>query len=58
MTTETARKAANILYQLEDVATVFEKIEQIEEIPSDLYHELEKVIKRYENRLKKELQEL
>ena len=40
MTKEKAKRASNLLYKLEDVETVIDKIMHIEELPQDLYQEL------------------
>jgi hypothetical protein len=58
MTKEKAKRASNLLYKLEDVEVVIDKIKHIEELPQDLYQELIKVVYDYKHKTEKELDEL
>lgn len=58
MTRKTAKAAANILYKLEDIDTVIEKIQEIDEFPTDLYQEVLDVVSNYRKKTEKELEEL
>ena len=58
MTKEKAKRASNLLYKLEDVDTVIDKIMHIEELPQDLYQELIQVVYDYKHKAEKELDEL
>ena len=58
MTKEKAKRASNLLYKLEDVETVIDKIMHIEELPQDLYQELIQVVYDYKHKAEKELEEL
>ena len=58
MTKEKAKRASNLLYKLEDVETVIDKIKHIEELPQDLYQELIKIVYDYKHKTEKELDEL
>lgn len=58
MTKEKAKRASNLLYKLEDVEVVIDKIMHIEELPEDLYQELVKIVYDYKHKTEKELDEL
>lgn len=58
MTKEKAKRASNLLYKLEDVEVVIDKIKHIEELPQYLYQELIKVVYDYKHKTEKELDEL
>ena len=58
MTKEKAKRASNLLYKLEDVETVIDKIMHIEELPQDVYQELIQVVYDYKHKTEKELDEL
>jgi hypothetical protein len=58
MTKEKAKRASNLLYKLEDVEIVIDKIMHIEELPQDLYQELIQVVYDYKHKTEKELDEL
>jgi hypothetical protein len=58
MTKEKAKRASNLLYTLEDVEIVIDKIMHIEELPQDLYQELIKIVYNYKHKTEKELEEL
>jgi hypothetical protein len=58
MTKEKAKRASNLLYKLEDVEIVIDKIKHIEELPQDLYQELIKIVYDYKHKTEKELDEL
>jgi hypothetical protein len=58
MTKEKAKRASNLLYTLEDVEIVIDKIMHIEELPQDLYQELIKIVYDYKHKTEKELEEL
>lgn len=58
MTKEKAKRASNLLYKLEDVEVVIDKIMHIEELPQDLYQELIQVVYDYKHKTEKELDEL
>ena len=55
MTKEKAKRASNLLYKLEDVEVVIDKIMHIEELPQDLYQELIQVVYDYKHKTEKEL---
>ena len=58
MTRKAAKAAANLLYKLEDIDTVIEKIQEIDEFPTDLYQEVLDVVNNYRKKTEKELEEL
>ena len=58
MTKEKAKRASNLLYKLEDVEIVIDKIMHIEELPQDLYQELIQIVYDYKHKTEKELDEL
>jgi hypothetical protein len=58
MTKEKAKRASNLLYKLEDVEVVIDKIMHIEELPQDLYQELIQIVYDYKHKTEKELDEL
>lgn len=58
MTKEKAKRASNLLYKLEDIEIVIDKIMHIEELPDDLYQELIKIVYDYKHKAEKELDEL
>ena len=58
MTKEKAKRASNLLYKLEDIDIVIDKIMYIEELPEDLYQELIKIVYDYKHKAEKELDEL
>lgn len=58
MTRKTAKTAANLLYKLEDIDTIIEKIQEIDEFPTDLYQEVLDVINNYRTKTEKELEAL
>ena len=58
MTKEKAKQASNLLYKLEDIEIVIDKIMHIEELPDDLYQELIKIVYDYKHKAEKELDEL
>lgn len=58
MTKEKAKRASNLLYKLEDIDIVIDKIMHIEELPEDLYQELIKIVYDYKHKAEKELDEL
>ena len=58
MTKEKAKRASNLLYKLEDVEVVIDKIMHIEELPEDLYQELVKIVYDYKHKTEMELDDL
>jgi len=58
MTRKDAKTAANLLYKLEDIDTIVEKIQEIDEFPTDLYQEVLDVINNYRTKTEKELEAL
>ena len=58
MTKEKAKRASNLLYKLEDIEIVIDKIMHIEELPEDLYQELIKIVYDYKHKAEKELEDL
>lgn len=58
MTRKDAKTAANLLYKLEDIDTIIEKIQEIDEFPTDLYQEVLDVINNYMKKTEKELEAL